>query len=115
MLPHPQPPVVHSPLLCLADVEREIVVLTACCQVTDLLSIVRLLAVSDEVQNGCVVSKLGKEVCAVCCSTVMGEREEQEGAEQASPGLVITVEEVRSQFLCVWSPHQNDSSPQKGG
>ena len=109
MLPHPQPPVVHSPLLCLADVEREIVVLTACCQVTDLLSIVRLLAVSDEVQNGCVVSKLGKEVCAVCCSTVMGEREEQEGAEQApsltwvsnhSGGGALTVS------MCMVSPSE---------
>ena len=74
MLPRTKSPVVHSPLLCFADVEREIVVLTACCQVTDLLSIARLLAVSDEAHNGCVVSKVEQEVGVVPCSSHVGTR-----------------------------------------
>ena len=66
-------PVVHDQLLCLADIEGEVVVLVPHCKVTDLLPI-GCHIVSDQAYHRCVVSKLNDSVGVVRGHTVMGEQ-----------------------------------------
>lgn len=79
-------PVVHRRLLRFADVEMEVVVLAPRCQDSDLLSVCRLVAVCDQADNGCVVSKLCDGVGALCGHAVMGEQGVEERAEHAALG-----------------------------
>ena len=50
-------PVVYNQLLSFADVEMEVVVLAPRCQVSDLPSLGRLVAVCDQAMTGHVVTK----------------------------------------------------------
>ena len=52
----------HDQLFCVAHIEGEGVVLAPHCQVSDLLSIGRLIVVSDQAHRCCVVSKLNDGV-----------------------------------------------------
>ena len=76
-------PVIHTQLLCFADVEMEVVIL-APSQVFDLLSVRRLVAVGDQVDDGRVVSKLHDGVGAVCGHGVVCEQGVEERAEHAA-------------------------------
>ena len=69
-------PVVHYQLLCLADVEGEVVV-------TDLLNIVCLIIICDQAYHRRVVSKPIDGVGVVRGHAVMGEQVLQEGTEHA--------------------------------
>jgi hypothetical protein len=79
VLGHPFP-VVHDQLLCIADVEGEVVVLAPHCQVTDLLPICCLIVVGDQAYHCHVVSKLNDGVEVVHDQTVVGEQRVQEAS-----------------------------------
>ncbi len=56
---------------CLVDVEWEVVLLTPFSQGTHLLSVGRLILVSDQAYHCCVISKFDDDVGSVCGYTVM--------------------------------------------
>ena len=74
-------PVVLDQLLCLADVEGEVVVLAPHCQFSDLLPIGRLIVVGDQAYHRCVVCKLNDGVGVVFGHTVVSEQGVQEGTK----------------------------------
>jgi hypothetical protein len=83
-------PVVHNQLLCLADIEGEVVVLAPHCQVSDLLPIIIF---SDQANHRCVVSTLDG-VGVVHSHAVVGKQRVQEGTKHASlrvPMLRVSV------------------------
>ena len=53
-------PIVYDQLLCLADFEREVVVLAPHCQVSDLLPVGILIVVDDQAYHRCVVGKVSR-------------------------------------------------------
>ena len=53
---------VHDQLLCLTQIEGEVVVLAPHCQVTDVLPIGCLIIVGDQAYHCCVISKLNDGV-----------------------------------------------------
>ncbi len=63
-------PEIHHQLLGLVDVEVEVVLLTPFSQGTHLLSVGRLIVVSDQAYHRCVISKFDDDVGAVCGCTV---------------------------------------------
>ena len=79
----PPVPVVHNQLLCLADIEEEVVVLAPHCQVTDLLPIGCFIVVGDQANHRCVISKLNDGVGVVHGNAVICEQGEQEGTKHA--------------------------------
>ena len=82
----PSFPVVHDQLLCLTDVEGEVVVLALHCQVSDLLPKGCLIVISDQAYHRRVVGKLNDGVGVVCSHAVLGEQGLQEGTEHAPIG-----------------------------
>lgn len=60
---------VNSHLLCLLNIQRKVVVLTPF-QLSDLVSVCRLVIVTDECHHCCVISKLCN-VIEVCGMTVL--------------------------------------------
>ena len=76
-------PAVPDQLLCLADVDGEVVVLASHCQVSDLLPIGCLTVVGDQAYHRCVVDKLNDAVEVMSGQIVMGEQGVQEGTEHA--------------------------------
>ncbi len=64
-------PEIHHQLLGLVDFEGEVVLLTPFSQGTHLLSVGRLIVVSDQAYHHCVISKFGDDVGGVCGCTVM--------------------------------------------
>ncbi|XP_051558545.1 uncharacterized protein LOC127443737 [Myxocyprinus asiaticus] len=62
---------VHHKLLCLTDVEGEVVLLTPVCQGVHLLSVGCFIIVSDQTYHRRVISKLNDGIGAMCCHTVM--------------------------------------------
>jgi hypothetical protein len=76
----PSFPVFHDPLLCLAHIEGDVVVLAPHCQVSDLLPIGCLIVVGNH-YHCCVVSKLNG-VGVVFGHAVVGEQRVQEGTKQ---------------------------------
>ncbi len=77
-------PEIHHQLLDLVDVEGEVVLLTPFSEGTHLLSVGRLIIVSDQAYHHCVVSKFDDDVGAVCGCTVMCVQGVQEWAEDAA-------------------------------
>ena len=71
-------PVVHDQLLCLADVEGEVVVLAPHCHFSDLLPVGCLIVVDEQAYHRRVVSKLNG-VGVVCVHTVVVNREYRRG------------------------------------
>ncbi len=55
-------PVIHHQLLGLVDVEWEVVLLTPFCQGTHLLSVGRLIVVSDQAYHRCVICKFDDDI-----------------------------------------------------
>ncbi len=76
-------PEIHHQLLGLVDVEGEVVLLTQFSQGTHLLSVGRLIVISDQAYHRCVVSKFDDDVGAVCGCTVMFVQGVQVWAEDA--------------------------------
>ena len=74
-------PVVHNNLLCLDDVEGEVVVLAPHGQVSDLLPICCLIVVGDQAYHCCVISILNDGVGVMPGRAVMNEKGVQEGSE----------------------------------
>jgi hypothetical protein len=64
--------VVHDQLLCLAEVEGEVVVLAPHCPVSDLLPIGCLIVVGDQSYHRCFISKLDDSVGVMHGHAVMG-------------------------------------------
>ncbi len=60
------------------------VLLTPFSQGTHLLSVGRLIAVSDQAYHRCVISKFDDDVGAVCCCTVVCVQGVQEWAQDAA-------------------------------
>ncbi len=77
-------PVIHHQLLGLVDVEWEVVLLTPFSQGTHLLSVGRLIVVSDQAYQRCVISKFDDDIGAVCSCTVVCVQGVQEWAEDAA-------------------------------
>ncbi len=77
-------PEIHHQLLGLVDVEWEVVLLTLFSQGTRLLSVGRLIIVSDQAYHRCVVRKFDDDVGAVCGCTVMCVQGVQEWAEDVA-------------------------------
>ncbi len=76
-------PEIHHQLIGLVDVEGEVVLLTQFSQGTHLLSVGRLIVISDQAYHRCVVSKFDDDVGAVCGCTVMFVQGVQVWAEDA--------------------------------
>ena len=64
----PPCPIVHDQLLCLANIEGEVVVLAPPGQVSDLLPIDCLIVVGDQAYNCCLVSKLNGGCANLSCA-----------------------------------------------
>ncbi len=77
------PEIAHQ-LLGLVDVELDVVLLTPFSQGTHLLSVGRLIVVSDQAYHRCVISKFDNDVGAVCSCTVVCVQGVQEWAEDAA-------------------------------
>ncbi len=77
-------PEIHHQLLGLVDVEWEVVLLTPFSQGTHILSVGRLIVVSDQAYHRCVISKFADDVGAVCGCTVMCVQGVQEWAEDTA-------------------------------
>ncbi len=77
-------PVIHHQLLGLVDVEWEVVLLTPFSQGTHLLSVGRLIVVSDQAHHRCVISKFDDDIRDVCSCTAMCVQGVQEWAEDAT-------------------------------
>jgi hypothetical protein len=88
-------PVVHNHLLCLDQIEGEVVVLASHGQVSDLLPVGDLIVVGYQAYHCCVIGKLNDDVGVVHGHVVMSEQGVQEGNEHAplrGPVLRISVE-----------------------
>ncbi len=108
-------PEIHHQLLGLVDVEWEVVLLTPFSQGTHLLSVGRLIIVSDQAYHHCVISKFDDDVRAVCGCTVMCVQGVQEWAEDAAwgaPVLRIRGDEVFLPILTTWLLHIRKSRMQ---
>ncbi len=108
-------PEIHHQLLGLVDIEWEVVLLTPFSQGTHLLSVGRLIIVSDQAYHRCVISKFDDDVRAVCGCTVMCVQGEQEWAEDAAwgaPVLRIRGDEVFLPILITWLLHIRKSRMQ---
>ena len=80
-------PEVNNNLLCLADVQQEVVVSAPRGQTVDLIPVVGLVILGDEThQRSCVVRKLHHVIGAVGCSAVMGQQGEEQGTEHTALG-----------------------------
>ena len=70
--------------LGLTDMQPEVVVSAPCCQQLHLSPIVSLVALGNETHRCCLVHKLNKMICAVCCSAVVCEQGEQQRTEHTA-------------------------------
>ncbi len=77
-------PEIHHQLIGLVDVEWEVVLLTPFSQGIHLLSVGRLIVVSDQAYHRCVVIQFDDDVGAVCGCTVVCVQGVQEWAEDAA-------------------------------
>ena len=73
-------------LLCLADIEGEIVVLAPHCDVSDLLPLDCLIIVVDQSYHRCVFSKLDDGVGVLRGHAIMGEQGVQERTKPSVDG-----------------------------
>jgi hypothetical protein len=71
----PPSPLVHGQLLCVAHIEREVVVLAPHFQISDLLPIGGLIVVGDQAYHCCVVSKCNDGVRVVLATQSWVNRE----------------------------------------
>ena len=78
-------PVVHDQVLCLADVEGEVVVLAPHCQVTDLLPIGFPIVVVDQAYHSRVVRKHNDGAGVVHDHAVVDEQEVQARTPEGPP------------------------------
>ena len=79
----PHFPVVHDQLLCIADIEGEVVVLAPHWQFSDLLSSGCLIVFGDMAYQCCVFSTLNDGVGVVRGHTGVGEQGVKEGTKHA--------------------------------
>ena len=66
-------PVIHNHILCLDQVEGEVVILAPPCQVSDILPIGCHIIVGDQAYHSCVVGKVNYESCLAMQSWVNRE------------------------------------------